>query len=246
MRVVQRPNGPPSTRRQTECWARRGRSSAHFERDRLARSDLEPGLRALPEHHAGGHTRIGIGADDRDAEAPPAKNFRGAIAVDADQIGHHVRGALAASIDQKATNLQGEVTLAYRLRAAQLKTPPAEPVMTAQEKEASTLLVERVPTEGGRGFGGRGNQGPQTPEQQAVQAALQKIPQHMRSEFNILEGQKKTALDIRDFVAGEFDPLPVGDVVAYLRAQEKAGQVKLTMQGSMAQPKAGTPAGKGS
>jgi hypothetical protein len=152
----------------------------------------------------------------------------------------------AASIDQKATNLQSEVTLAYRLRSAQLKTQPTEPVMTAQEKEASTLLVERVPTEGGRGFGGRGNQGPQTPEQQAVQAALQKIPQHMRSEFNILEGQKKTALDIRDFVAGEFDPLPVGDVVAYLRAQEKAGQVKLTVQGSMAQPKASSPAGKGS
>ena len=39
---------------------------------------------------------------------------------------------------------------------------------------------------------------------------------------------------------------PVGDVVAYLRAQEKAGQVKLTTQGSMAQPKAGSPAGKGS
>ena len=132
-----------------------------------------------------------------------------------------------ALIDQKASALQGEVTLAYRLRAQQLKTQPVEPVMTALEREASQLLVERVATEG-RGGGGRGGQGGnQTPEQQAVQQAAQKIPQHMRTEFGVLQGQKKTALEIRDFVAGEFDPLPLADAMAYLRAQEKAGQIKL-------------------
>ena len=150
-----------------------------------------------------------------------------------------------ALIDQKATALQGEVTLAYRLRAQQLKAQPTEPVMTALEREASQILVERPGSAGGGGGGRGGGAANQTPEQQAVQQAALKIPQHMRTEFGVLEGQKKTALEIRDFVAGEFDPLPLADAMTYLRAQEKAGQVKLTAQGaSMAQPKA-TGAAKG-
>jgi hypothetical protein len=43
-------------------------------------------------------------------------------------------------------------------------------------------------------------------------------------------------------VAGEFDPLPLGDVMAYLRAQEKAGQIKLTE--TAAAPAAQAPAAK--
>jgi aminopeptidase YwaD len=50
----------------------------------------------------------------------------------------------------------------------------------------------------------------------------------MTSELNAPLGQKKTALEIRDFISGEFEPVPLDDVMGYLRAQEAAGTVKLT------------------
>jgi hypothetical protein len=34
-------------------------------------------------------------------------------------------------------------------------------------------------------------------------------------------------LEIRDFLAGEFDPLPLEDLMANLQAQERAGGVTL-------------------
>src|SRR5262245_5552090 len=74
--------------------ARSGRataSAAHLERNRIAETDLEPALRALSEHDAGGHAGIRMIADDGDAEAAAAQQIGGAIAVDADQIGHHIR-----------------------------------------------------------------------------------------------------------------------------------------------------------
>jgi hypothetical protein len=37
-----------------------------------------------------------------------------------------------------------------------------------------------------------------------------------------------TALQIRDFLSGEFTPLPMADVMAVLKAREAAGAVKLT------------------
>jgi hypothetical protein len=40
-----------------------------------------------------------------------------------------------------------------------------------------------------------------------------------------------TALQIRDFLSGEFTPLPLADVMAVLRAREAAGQVKLVPKG---------------
>ena len=45
--------------------------------------------------------------------------------------------------------------------------------------------------------------------------------------FTILLGKKKTALEIRDFLTGEFEPVPLQDVMAVLRAREAAGQIKL-------------------
>ena len=38
---------------------------------------------------------------------------------------------------------------------------------------------------------------------------------------------KITALEIRDFLTGEFEPVPLEDVMNYLRAAEKAGTIKL-------------------
>ncbi len=110
--------------------------------------------------------------------------------------------------------------------------------MTAAEKEAARLIPERAGGGGsGRGGGGGGGRGggagggagqgrpTLTPEEQA---ALRKIPQHMTAELNILLGQKKTVLEIRDFLSGEFEPLPLADLMGYFRAQEKLGAMKLT------------------
>ena len=54
----------------------RHRSPADLERDRLARRNLEAGLRALAQHDAGGHAGIRMIADDRDAEAARAQQIR--------------------------------------------------------------------------------------------------------------------------------------------------------------------------
>jgi hypothetical protein len=99
--------------------------------------------------------------------------------------------------------------------------------MTDAEREAARIVVERLPQQGspaggGGGFGGGGFGGP------AQQAAVKYIPQHMRAELNILLGQRKNALEIRDFLSGEFEPLSLADLMAYLRELEKLGQVKLT------------------
>jgi hypothetical protein len=49
----------------------------------------------------------------------------------------------------------------------------------------------------------------------------------MNAEFTILLGQHKTALEIRDFLSGEFTPLPLADLIVVLHAREAAGTVKL-------------------
>jgi len=36
-----------------------------------------------------------------------------------------------------------------------------------------------------------------------------------------------SALEIRDFLSGEFEPVPLSDVMAVLRARETAGTIKL-------------------
>jgi hypothetical protein len=50
----------------------------------------------------------------------------------------------------------------------------------------------------------------------------------MNAEFTILLGKHMTALQIRDFLSGEFEPVPLADVMAVLRARETAGTIKLT------------------
>lgn len=50
----------------------------------------------------------------------------------------------------------------------------------------------------------------------------------MTAEATILLGQKKTALEFRDFLSGEFEPIALADVMRYLRAREQAGAITLT------------------
>jgi hypothetical protein len=140
-------------------------------------------------------------------------------------------------IQQRASALQNEVAAFYRLRAEQLKVAPTEPEITAAEREAARLIPERIGGGPGRGPGGGGGGGGAAGQAQAratltptEQAALRKVPQHMTAEMNILLSQKKTALEIRDFLSGEFEPLPLADLMDYFRVQEKLGAMKLTVK----------------
>lgn len=133
-------------------------------------------------------------------------------------------------IDRRAAALLDETKAAYALQAARRGVPASEPVMSAEEREASQLAIECVhgatfsgcaaaPGSGGGrggGFGGGGGRG-----------GGAGLPQHMTAEATILLGQKKTALEFRDFLSGEFEPVALADVMRYLRGREQAGIIKL-------------------
>jgi hypothetical protein len=140
-----------------------------------------------------------------------------------------------ALIDQRGAALQNEVKAYYRLQAERLRVPATEPAPTDAEQRAARLLVASTGQGGGRG-GGRGGSGQPTPEMAALQAATRKIPSHMTSELGILAARNKTVLEIRDFLAGEFEPLPLADVMGYFEAQQKMGSVKLTDKPTEAKP----------
>jgi hypothetical protein len=53
----------------------------------------------------------------------------------------------------------------------------------------------------------------------------------MNAEFSLLLPKRMTALEIRDFLSGEFTPLPLSDLMAVLRAREAQGSIKLTPKG---------------
>ncbi len=68
--------------------------------------------------------------------------------------GRQKTAAFAPLIDQRASALLNEVKAAYQLQAMQRGVPAAEPVMTAEEREAANLVVEPV-AGAGRGGGTR-------------------------------------------------------------------------------------------
>jgi hypothetical protein len=49
----------------------------------------------------------------------------------------------------------------------------------------------------------------------------------MNAELAILLGKHKSVLEIRDFLSGEFEPVPLADVLNALRAREVQGLIKL-------------------
>ena len=87
----------------------------------------------------------------------------------------------------------------------------------------ANLVVEAV---GGRGAGG-GRGGAGAGGGRGAAPAGPALPTEMTAEFAILLGQHKTALEIRDFLSGEFTPLPLADLMTVLRAREAAGTIKL-------------------
>ena len=133
-------------------------------------------------------------------------------------------GAMAATFDQRAAALYGEINAFYRLQADIRKVPADEPAPTPLELRAARLVPERI---GSGGRGGSGGGPPAGGQPAAAQASARLIPSHMTSELNALVGQKKTVLEIRDFISGEFEPVPLADVMAYFEAQAKLGSVRL-------------------
>jgi hypothetical protein len=130
-------------------------------------------------------------------------------------------------VDQRAASLIAEVKAAYQLQAAQRGVPAAIPAPTAAEREAANLIVQRVEAPAGQAGGGNrgrgagpGAAGPAGPPPPA-------LPQEMNAEFSILLTKNMTALEIRDFLSGEFTPLPLADLMAVLRAREASGSIRL-------------------
>jgi len=144
-------------------------------------------------------------------------------------------GSLEALVDQRAAALMSEVKAYYEMQARLRGVPPTEPAITEAEAKAGRTIAERPGGQEGM-FGSFMRSGAQRQaieklppeERKTVRAAMDKVPQHMTSELNVLLGQKKTVLEIRDFLSGEFEPLPLADLMDYLRAQEKLGALKLT------------------
>ena len=136
-------------------------------------------------------------------------------------------------LDQRAASLLNEVKAAYQLQALQRNVVAAEPVLTDDEKAAAMLRVEAPSSAapagpgGGAGGGGRGQGGAAPGGAPAVT-----LPDEFTAEFGLLLRKNLTALELRDFLSGEFTPLPMKDVLAVLRQREASGQIKLvTVQG---------------
>jgi hypothetical protein len=137
-------------------------------------------------------------------------------------------------VDARTNALLAEVKATYQMAATTWKTAAAEPAATALEQEASRLVVERVAPAGGGGRGGApgaagggGGRGG-APGGGRGAAVPSRIPGHMTGELNALLARGLTVLEIHDFISGEFEPVPLQDVMDYVKAQEAAGAVKTT------------------
>ena len=139
---------------------------------------------------------------------------------------------LTGLIDRRSAVLQEEVSAFYQLRARQLGVAAVAYVPSAADNEAASTTVQRVP--GGRFFGRKGRNDAlfasvPARDRPGIIAAYERLPQHMAAELSVLISQGKTVLEIRDFLAGEFDPISSADLLEYLRATEKIGGVKLVI-----------------
>jgi aminopeptidase YwaD len=133
-------------------------------------------------------------------------------------------GSLVALVGQRGEMLKSEVRAFHQLQAGLLQAAVEEPLPGEAEKSASRKIPEPA---GGQGeFGGMRGMREGGPSE--LSAAMRLVPSHMRAELNELMKRKKSILEIRDFLSGEFEPLPLEDLLAYFQAMEKAGRIKMT------------------
>jgi hypothetical protein len=134
---------------------------------------------------------------------------------------------LQPSVDSRAAALQGGIAAAYRLQAEQRRVPAGEPAPTEAERQAVRQVPERTMPLQAPGVIRAAVQKLSAEDRAWVEPALAKLPDTLFGEFNVLLGQKKTVMEIRDFLSGEFSPLPLEDLRDYLRAQEKLGFMRV-------------------
>jgi hypothetical protein len=212
---------------------------------RIVSDNLGRGLARMGESHTKG---LGYMADATATSLPDAyKEAKNAIRHQAEIEKAVVRSAsvmwtnvaegkkktavFEPLIDQRAASLLNEVKAAYQLEALQRNVPATEPAMTAEERAASNLIIEQV-AQAGRGGGGGGGGGGARGGRGAGPAGPS-LPEEDNAEFAILLGKGLSVMQVRDFLSGEFTPLPLADVMAVLKARETAGSIKLA-------PKAGS------
>jgi hypothetical protein len=212
---------------------------------RIAQENVGRGLSRMGESHVKG---MGYMADAKDTPAlqtayKEAKNairhqaeIEKAVVASASVLwtnvadGQKKTAVFAPLIDQRAAALTNEIKAAYQLQAMQRGVPATEPVLSADEKAASMLMVE-LPTAnnasaGGAAAGGRGGAAGGGGRGQG--AAGPTLPDEFNAELGLLLRKGgMSALQVRDFLSGEFTPLPMSDVMAVLRAREASGQIRL-------------------
>ncbi len=131
---------------------------------------------------------------------------------------------LAELIAERASTLQEEVTAFYELRAALKNVKATEPKMTNEERQAARTYVERPQGQGGFGR----MRAAMATLSDSERDGLRRVPQHMTAELNILIGKKKSVLEIRDFISGEFEPIALADLMEYVKVMQKIGMLKTT------------------
>ena len=121
------------------------------------------------------------------------------------------------------------VKMSYRIAAARLKVPVAEtPALADDEKAAALLVPSKKPGVEAQPFGPRIVPG----------AAPPPLAGYYAMEARNFADGKHSILDVRNALAAEFGPVPVGKVVQFFRDAEKAGTFTIA-------EKAPEPAGKG-
>lgn len=173
------------------------------------------------------------------AEVEKAVVLSSAVLYDDPDAAAQRLAPVQAGIAKTLAGRYDELRTLYALNATRLQAPAApagDPPLTAAQEKASRLRVECVTAAtrsgcsgGGRGRGGRGAAG-RGRGQGAPQGPRASLPQHMNAELAILLGGGKTVLEIRDFLSGEFEPVPLEDVMAVLEARAAAGTIKLVPQ----------------
>ena len=151
-------------------------------------------------------------------------------------LGHRRTSAFEPLIDARAAALMNEVRAAYQLQAMQRNLPSPEPIVTADEREAANLVIETVgaTTPAGPGGGGAGAGGQRASAAitsagggRPGDAAGPSLPDEFNAELTLLLRRNITVLQLRDFLSGEFTPLPLADVMAVLRNRESRGHISL-------------------
>jgi len=216
---------------------------------RVAQENLGRGLSRMGESHTKG---LGYMADAKDAPTLTTayKEARNAIRHQAEiekavmksasvmwtnvADGDKKVSGFQPLIDARAASLMNEIKAAYQLQALQRGVAATEPVMSAEEREASMLMVElpnasgtaAAAPAGGRGAGGGG--GTAGAGRGATGAAAPQLPDEFSAELGLLLRKGgMSALAVRDFLSGEFTPLPMSEVMAVLRAREASGAIRL-------------------